>query len=230
MHRGGACIFAAALIAPWPAQAAGGAHVVDDSATETPGACHIESWVSRSGHGRWLVTLAPACTARTLPGVELGAAISYEGDDGSQPRVDGNGLLSLTPKITLRSEERGVGVGLSGTFSLGLERGTAEGAAIVVPVTIPVAPGWRVNLNAGWQWDRATSRHNVLVGGQLEFGVTPRLTLMVESFARDSGKAGAQGGARWTSRDGRVDIDLLAGRYLDGSTPSALTLGLTIRR
>jgi hypothetical protein len=36
-------------------------------------------------------------------------------------------------------------------------------------------------------------------------------------------------GLRWNPRVGDVDVDLSAGRYVDGASPRAFTLGLTIR-
>jgi hypothetical protein len=40
---------------------------------------------------------------------------------------------------------------------------------------------------------------------------------------------GGQAGLRWTPRGGSVDVDLLAGRYLDGATRNAITFGVTLR-
>jgi hypothetical protein len=48
---------------------------------------------------------------------------------------------------------------------------------------------------------------------------------MAEGFTRDYGKAGGQAGVRWTTGGGRIDLDLLAGRYVDGETPTSLTVG-----
>ena len=61
-------------------------------------------------------------------------------------------------------------------------------------------------------------------------GVARDVTLMAEAFRRDGGEAGAQVGVRWNPGGGRFDLDLVAGRRIDGESPRAITLGLTLRR
>jgi len=49
-------------------------------------------------------------------------------------------------------------------------------------------------------------------------------------FGTDRGPPGGQAGLRWVTDRGRIDVDLLAGRRIDGTSASAVTVGLTIRR
>jgi hypothetical protein len=105
-----------------------------------------------------------------------------------------------------------------------------ESASAIVPLTIRAKRGLRFNVNIGWQWSRATDSHDLFVGGHAEIVLTDKLNLMVESFTRDQSKAGGQIGLRWTPGRGHVDLDLIAGRYVDGATPTAATVGLTFRR
>lgn len=212
-----------ALLAAGPAFAAGGAHVIDDTAVETPGTCHLENWVTHSTGGQWLVNSAPACTSEALPNLEIGGFVSHS----SSPSADET-LIGLAPKLTLRSEERGIGIGLSVSAGYGVGRDRFETASLIVPVTIPAGKRLRFNLNSGWQWSHAG--HDLFVGGQVECELRPNLSLMGEGFAHARGKAGGQTGLRWTMAGGRMDVDLLAGRYLDGATPTAITLGITLRR
>lgn len=65
-----------ALLAAGPAFAAGGEHVIDDAAVETPGTCHLESWVTLSSGGG-LVNSAPACTRKAWPNLELGGFVAH---------------------------------------------------------------------------------------------------------------------------------------------------------
>lgn len=55
------------------------------------------------------------------------------------------------------------------------------------------------------------------------------VSLMAEVFGRDGDPMGSQVGVRWTPGAGDVDVDLLYGRRLDGSTPRTVTLGVTFR-
>lgn len=219
----GMAVLPPALLAAGPAFAAGGAHVVDDAAVEAPGTCHLESWVTRSSGGQWLVNSAPACTRQVMPDLEIGGFVSHAWSGSAADTV-----IGLTPKLNLRSEERGIGIGIATSVGYGIDRGRFETASVILPVTIPAGSRLRFNLNSGWQWSRAG--HDLFVGGQVELALKRNLGLMAEGFTRDRGKAGGQTGLRWTTGKGQVDVDLLAGRYVDGVTPTALTLGITVRR
>lgn len=206
------------------ALAAGGAHVVDDAAIEAPGTCHLENWISAGADGATLLNLGPACTAAALPNIELGGFLTHQWRDNITETDGGLGL-----KLLLRNEDRGWGLALSTGAGFSAKRSRMESASIIVPLTIPVSSAVRVNINAGWQWTRA-ERHSLFTGGQAEIVLTPRLGLMIEGFTRSKGKAGGQSGVRWTIDHERIDVDLLMGRYVDGATRNAVTLGITIRR
>jgi hypothetical protein len=224
MRRAGALWLPCALLSASPALAAGGAHVVDDAAVETPGGCHLENWVSAIGGGS-LVDIAPACTPKALSDLEIGGFVTQSRSAGATATT-----IGLAPKLALRSEARGLGIGLSASIGYGTDRGQFENASLVVPLTIPAGKALRFNLNAGWQWSRADHAHDLFLGGQVEATLSRRLALMAEAFGRDRRKVGGQAGLRWTSADGRADVDLLAGRYLDGATRNAITVGMTLRR
>lgn len=207
-----------------PALAAGGAHFIDDAAVETPGSCHLESWVTHSRSGEGFVNSAPACTRLTWPNLELGGFVAHNWTNGADETV-----IGLSPKLVLRSEERGVGIGIATSVGYGIDRKRIEAASLAVPVTIPAGEKLRFNLNAGWLWARAGRHHDVFVGAQAEVAVGTRLNLMVETFTRNRGKMGGQAGLRWTVAGGAVDLDLIGGRFVDGTTPMSVTFGVTIR-
>ncbi|MDB5685452.1 MAG: hypothetical protein JWR77_41 [Rhizorhabdus sp.] len=224
MGRVAIFLWAALGLAPSSAQAAGGAHVIDDAAVETPGTCHIESWASGYRRDEGFANVGIGCTPTQAPDLELGGYVAHDwspqGDDTT---------IGVSPKLVLRSADHGIGIGIGGSIGFGIDRGRFESAALIMPFTIAVNDRLRLNANAGWQWIRADHAHELLLGAQAEFVVARDLGLMVESFARDEGRAGAQAGLRWTVAGGDMDIDLLAARYIDGKTPTALTLGLTWR-
>lgn len=224
-HFLGGTVALLALLAATPAFASGGADVVDDAAVETPGTCHLESWVTLNSEKGGLVNSAPACTRKAWSNLEIGGFIAH-----GWTRNSDDTLIGLSPKLVLRSEDRGVGIGIATSIGYGIDRRRFETASVIVPVTIPAGRIVRFNLNAGWQWTRADHRHDLFVGAQAEVAATRNLNLMVETFTRDHGNVGSQARLRWTVADGGVDLDLIGGRYVDGVTPSAVTIGVTIRR
>jgi hypothetical protein len=220
-------VVAAGVLALWtmPAVASGGAHVIDDAAVETPGTCHVETWVTRHSGDAVLTNIGSACTRMSWPNVELGGLIALSRATGTDETIVG-----LTPKFAFRSEDKGLGIGLATSIGYSVTSSRFESASAIVPLTIPAHKGLRFNVNIGWQWSRAAHSHNIFVGGQAEIALADKLNLMLESFTRDQGKAGGQIGLRWTPDKAHVDLDLIAGRYLDGATPTAVTIGVTVRR
>lgn len=205
------------------AKAAGGARVVDDAAVETPGVCNIETWLTASTAENRLFQFAPACTLRAVPVLELGGAITHSWAPGSDDTV-----LGAAAKVNLRDETtRGWGVAVSGGIGYSIDRNEVDSANINVPLTIP-AGRVRFNINASWLWSRAEG-HSAFVGVQADWTVRPDLDVMVEVFTRDTGRAGGQIGLRWTPGGGNLDFDLIAGRYIDGATPTSLTAGAILR-
>jgi hypothetical protein len=215
-----------ALACASPAFASGNEHVIDDAAVETPGVCHLESWATRFAPRHGLINLSPACTRKAWPNLEIGGALQHAWDNGASDTTIGPAL-----KYTLRSEDTGLGLGVIGAGAWNVKSGHLETASLIAPVTLKLNDRVRVNLNAGWSYGRASARRNAaFYGAQAEVGVARDVTLMIEAFQRDGGKAGGQLGLRWNPGGGRMDFDLIAGRRVDGETPRAITLGLTLRR
>lgn len=206
-----------------PALGAGGARVVDDAAVETPGVCNTESWLTGSSGGNWLFQLAPACTLRAVPMLEVGGALTHSWARGSSDTV-----LGAAAKVNLVDEtQRGWGVAISAGIGWSVDRGEADSATINVPLTVPVG-SVRLNVNASWLWSRADG-HGAFVGVQADWTVRPDVDLVAEVFTRDTGRAGGQIGVRWTPGGGNLDFDLIAGRYIDGVTPTSITAGVIVR-
>lgn len=222
----GAAFAASVTLFAGVAQASGNEHIVDDAAVETPGVCHLEGWVTRLSPRHGLVNLSPACTRRAWPKLEIGGAVQQAWADGASDTTVGPAL-----KYVLRSEDTGLGLGVIGGGAWSLKSGRLETASLIAPVTFPVNDRLRINLNAGWSHVRADAQRDAaFYGAQAEVGVARDVTLMVETFRRDGGKTGGQLGVRWNPGGGRFDLDLVAGRRVDGETPRAVTLGVTVRR
>lgn len=216
---------AAALLASDAAFAAGGPHVIDDSEVEAAGDCHLETWLTRSSRDQWHANAGAGCTPEAIPMLELGGFVGQMRSPGADET-----MIGLTPKLTLRPAESGIGVALAGSLTYGLDRDRLETASLIAAVTVPAAERLRFNLNAGWTWSKAGAGSELFAGAQAELAVGPQVSLMAEAFSRNHGKAGGQAGVRWTTVDGRIDLDLLAGRYVDGTTSASVTLGLTVRK
>jgi hypothetical protein len=217
-------LVAAAILVPEAALAAGGPHMIDDSEVETAGDCHLETWLTRSSRDQWHASAGAGCTLEAVPVLELGGFVGQMRSPGMDET-----MVGLTPKVNLRPAETGFGIALAGSLSYGLDRDRIETASLITAVTVPAGDSLRINLNGGWVWSEAGPGSELFAGAQAELAVGPRVSLMAEGFTRDHGNAGSQAGVRWTSGNGRIDLDLLAGRYLDGATPTSLTLGLTAR-
>lgn len=222
----GAAFAASITLFAGVARASGNEHIIDDAAVETPGVCHLESWVTRFGPRHGLVNLSPACTRKIWPNLEIGGGVQHAWAAGQSDTTVGPAL-----KYVLRSEDTGLGLGVVGGGAWSLKGGQLETASLIAPVTFHLNDRVRINLNAGWNYGRASAKRNAaFYGAQAEMGVARDVTLMVEAFHRDGGKTGSQVGVRWNPGGGRFDLDLIAGRRIDGAAPRAITLGLTVRR
>ena len=220
----GFCAFIAGLALAGPVNAGAGAQVIDDAGVETPGSCHLESWVTHYDAERGLLNLSPACTRKAWPSFEIGGTVQHIRDG-----VDDT-TIGPVLKFNIRSPERGISVAVSAAGNWSVNSGRLETASLIVPVTIPVTDEVQVNLNGGWTFGRTYEhRTAAFYGVQVMAQVTHDVSLMAESFRRDHGRSGSQVGLRWTPHGGNVDFDLLVGRRIDSVSPEAVTLGLTVR-
>lgn len=211
------------LCAATPALAAGGAHFVDDAGVETPGTCHVESWATGYGHGRGLANLSLACTGETLPRAEIGGSVQYLPDHPDDATVGPALKLNLVP-----NSDR-LGVALTAAAAWSLRRDRLETASVVAPLSWNVSERTQVNFNTGWTYARGGDhRHDMVFGAQANYLARENVSLMAEVFGHARLRGGGQVGVRWNPR-GDVDVDLLAGRYIDGTSRTAVTLGVTVR-
>src|SRR5262245_49810926 len=229
-----ACLLILAILTLLPiaeATAAGGAHIVDDSETEAPGGCHLETWVSRFVPGDGYANASPACTTMRLPWLELGAAYQHYWD-----QVIGAPLFGPALKINFQhfdNFKKTIGVGLGLNAGVNLSTGNLGYASLPVLVTVPINEKVRLNLNAGWSYLSTEVPNAFFYGGQFVADVGWDLSLMIEAFGRaPNGVAGMQMGLRYTPEiDLRTpfDFDLLVGSFFDQVTTRFFTIGVTVR-
>jgi hypothetical protein len=220
------CLSVMAALAPAAARASGNAHVIDDSEVEAFGHCHLEVWGSSFLSQGYFGTIAPACTLPGKTWLEVdGFASRY-----SPARGASSTTIGLGPKINLRVQERGLGIGLSGMVAYDVEHHRIGNATLNIPFSMPVKRWLRINVNVGAQWVKDVHGLAATGGVQAEYMPLHGPELMVEWFAHSGLPSGAQGGLRWTVDHGRTDLDVDYGRYVDGVSRNAVTLGVTVRR
>ncbi len=232
-------VFAAAVLLPARAHAAGGAFVVDDAAIGKPGECKVESWASFGSNSDFTAVTSPACVANLGIPVELGGQLQRSRDDGAwgtsgMPRAKAN----LIPVAN-----HPFGLGISGGSSWDLVSGANTGGFINVPVTFQLRENFRVNLNGGWSYDAVNKINYLTWGGGFEWNFVKPLTLIGEIYGQ-AGKLPAvdedeppapnaireprtQIGLRFTPQD-NFDIDVIYGHNITGEN-HWLTVGLNVR-
>lgn len=223
---------AVALLGPTPAFAAGGAFVVDDAVIASPGDCQVESWVALADNHNLQAFTQPACVVKLGIPVELtGGAARVRANDVWQTQAFGKAKINILPVETGK-----VGIGL--VESPGWDAGTGQYLfnQLYVPLTFQFSDTFRINVNAGWQYDGVTKVNYALWGAGFEWIFVEKLTLIGEAFglaepAADVNAATeprAQLGLRITPVS-NLDVDLIYGRNIAGENANWFTLGLNVR-
>lgn len=221
-----AVLIIAAALPRIPAEAAGGAHFVDDSETEIPGLCHLESWVALGFAGDGIFNEAPACTTTRIPWLEIGAAYDHYWGSINAP------VFGPAMKVNFRSEKEGLGIGLGLNSGMNLQTDILSFASTTLLVTVPVDEKVKFHANAGYSYAATLDSQNaVFYGGQFEIDVGADVMLMVEGFGRAPGFPGLQMGLRYTPKQRPIDfdLDLLVANYFDAATTRFVTFGVTVR-
>ncbi len=220
-----ALVLVLVLVLGADAWAAGGAHIVDDSEVETPGTCHLETWVTRFVPGDGYLNFGPACTSERMPRIEMGVTYQHYWDE----TVDAP-LFGPTFKFNFFPESTGVGLALGLNTGMNLKAGTVGIASLVMLMSVPLNDRVTINVNGGWNYLAGDDNQNAAFYGiQVESKVAWDLSLMLEFFGRQPGITGAQIGLRYTPNDGWVDFDILAGNSFDATSPKFFTVGVTVR-
>jgi len=153
-------------------------------------------------------------------------------------RSDGEWSTTLAPKAKTNIVPTGIGrAGFSfyAGGSLDAMTGDTPTAFAVVPVTYRLSETMRINLNAGWLWDRTVDRHYLTYGLGFDWKLTETLQWTIETF----GLAGAsdvasvvrprfQTGVRYRPNE-IFSVDVIYGRNISGENANWITIGTTIR-
>lgn len=215
------------------ARAAGTAYAVDTAETTEAGACKIESWISLARNRDLFAAVNPAC------GVELGAPLELS-TQLSRSRSDGEWGTALTPKVKVKLVPTEIGrFGWAATVTSAYDTANGENTSVAfaLPGTLRVSEVVRININAGWLWDRTVDRQYLTYGLGLDVRTPDNVwTVTAEAFGQ-LGSAMEQSsltqprfqlGLRYRPVDA-FSVDLILGRNITGESSTWITAGTTIR-
>ncbi|MBC7577346.1 MAG: hypothetical protein H7312_08305 [Tardiphaga sp.] len=224
-------LVATGLVLPGQAKAANGAYAVDAADISDLGSCKIESWLSTATNTDFSAVANPSCVVEITRPVELSVLTN-------RYRADGDWGTSMAPKAKINLVPTGIGkFGVSALASGTFDALTGANTAVFaeIPATYRFSEIMRINLNAGWLWDRTVDRHYLTYGVGFDWKLTDVLQYTVEMF----GQAGqsevssvlrprVQTGMRYRPND-IFSVDVIYGRNITGENANWITLGTTIR-
>lgn len=216
---------------PNDARAANGAYAVDAADISEVGSCKVESWISAATNTDFSAVANPSCAVNIFRPVELSL-------QSVRSRSDGDWSTTIAPKAKTNIAPTGIGrLGFSFFAGGSFDVLTGENltAFAVVPATYRLSETMRINVNAGWLWDRTVDRHYLTYGLGFDWKFTDVLQWTIETF----GQAGAsdvpsvvrprfQTGVRYRPNE-IFSVDVIYGRNITGENANWLTIGTTIR-
>jgi len=237
MGQEAACIAFAAITAicgsltASEARAANGAYAVDAADISEVGSCKVESWLSSATNTDFSAVSNPSCVVDIFKPVELSLLTN-------RSRSDGEWSTTISPKAKTNLVPTGIGkFGFSFYASGQFDALTGDNlfAFAVVPTTYRLSETMRINLNAGWLWDRTVDRHYLSYGLGFDWKFTDVLQWTIEAF----GQAGAsdipsvvrprfQTGVRYRPNE-IFSVDVIYGCNIMGENANWITIGTTIR-
>ena len=226
-------VAAGIAIAASEARAAGGAFLVDDAAVDDPFACKVESSVSLGSNQTFLGVTTPACVLPFFKPTEIGVnIIRTRAPEG----VWGTAVLPKAKMNILPVETGKFGLAIAMGSAFNVLTGEYTGSFVNVPVTYTFSDAFKVNLNAGWIYERPNDQHFASYGAGFEWVALKHITLIGEVFgvvtqhpeARTVVDPRFQAGIRITPID-TVDFDVIYGRNIGGENANWITVGLNVR-
>jgi hypothetical protein len=224
-------VLVALLVASGHAEAANGAYAVDAADISDLGSCKVESWYSMATNSDFAAVANPSCVVEITRPVELSVLTNHS-------RSDGEFSTTLAPKAKINLEPTGIGkFGVSALASGTFDAVTGQNTAVFaeIPATYRFNETMRINLNAGWLWDRTVDRHYFTYGVGFDWKFTDVLQYTVELYGQ-AGRAEfasviqprVQTGVRYRPND-IFSVDVIYGRNITGENSNWITLGTTIR-
>ena len=215
------------------ARAAGAAYAVDTAEVGDPVNCKVETWVSTASNHDFFAATTPTCVLPLFRPVEFSTQFS-------RSRAEEEWASAAIPKLKTNLVPSAIGswgIALSGAAAYDLN--THENTALfaTVPATLRLSNVVRVNLNAGWQWDRLADQHYATYGVGADWRTPDNVwTVTAEMFGQLGARQDAIGvteprfqlGLRWRPVD-EFNMDLIYGRNLAGENANWITFATVVR-
>lgn len=219
------------LSAPKPAHAANGAYAVDAADISELGSCKVESWLSTATNTDFSAVANPSCVVNIVRPVELTLQANYF-------RSDGEYGTSLSPKAKINLVPTAVGrFGVSALGGLTFDAQTGDNTAVFgeIPATFRLTEVTRVNLNAGWLWDRTIDQHYFTYGVGFDWKMSDIFQYTIEMYGQ-VGRSDIpsvtqpkfQTGLRYRPNE-IFSIDVIYGHNITGENANWITVGTTVR-
>ena len=214
------------------AGAAGGAYATDPADVNEPGNCKVESWASFASNSDFVGVVNPSCVVDLGRPVELSAQVL-------RGRSDGEWNTFVAPKFKTNLVPTAIGqwgVALAGGVIYDSAANDIGGVFVYMPATLRLSDVVRINLDAGWAWDRLADIHYATYAAGADWRTPDNVwTLTAEVFGligqADSAPAKQprfQVGLRWRPID-RFSMDVIYGRNILGENANWITLATSIR-
>jgi hypothetical protein len=223
---------ASLAVATVPAQAAGTAYATDTAEVNEAGNCKVESWFSAASNQDAIAVVNPSCVVDLGRAVEVSAQIQ-------RARSDGEWGTSVAPKFKTNLIPSAIGqwgVAIAGGAIYDATGQDVSGLFAYVPATLRLSDVVRINVNAGWQWDRMADRHFALYAAGFDWRTADNVwTLTAEVFGllgqaetATATQPRFQVGLRWRPIE-RFSMDVILGRNITGENANWITLATSIR-
>ena len=221
-----------ALFLTGDAFAANGAYMVDAADISDLGSCKLESWLSTATNSDFLGVANPSCVVDLGKPVELSLLTTHY-------RSDGEWGTFVQPKVKFNIEPTGIGK-FGYSFLAGAAFDTKTGEAMTafaeIPATFRFSEVTRINLNAGWYWDRSIDKHYLIYGGGFDWKLSKVWDFTIEAFGLLGAAADMpstirpriQTGFRYRPNE-TFSVDVIYGHNITGEGANWITVGTTVR-
>jgi hypothetical protein len=224
-----------AALSPDSASAAGGAYAVEDAEVEKPGSCKVESWFSAAANRDRAGVVSFGCVVDFVRPVELNPQFERTRSGG----LWSTGFTFQMKTNILPVEPGKIGLAVQGGPTFDLTAGESTGGFVTIPATYEFSERFKINVNAGWEYERGPDWHWFTWGAGFEwkFVEGQPLTLIGEVFGQSGHRDPAQPsltdpraqiGLRYTPIE-TIDFDVIYGRNITGENSNWITVGLNLR-
>ena len=217
------------------AWAAGGAYAVDTAEISEVGSCKVETWNSVASNHDLIQVGNPSCVVNPFKPVEISA-------QWNRTYVDEGWTRTIAPKAKTKLLPTAIGsfgFAMSANATYDLATGGNTAMTVVVPATLRFSNVVRLNLNAGWQWDRIVDQHYFTYGAGVDWRTPDNIYTFTAEVYGQVGSSQVydfstvtqprfQAGLRFRPID-VISFDFIYGRNINGENANWFTFCMTVR-